>query len=74
MLVQCAPGEAYPEGLALTLELGPPLPPELGGGRAVLSPFAGNLLWIPEELAELLLPPREAFGDRAWTRRWQTAR
>ena len=71
LLIQAAPTEDLPEGLALTLEVGPPLPAELGGGRAVVSGFAGNLLRIPEDLAQALLPSRQAFGDPEQRQRWQ---
>ncbi|MDF1800834.1 MAG: hypothetical protein P1V81_16795, partial [Planctomycetota bacterium] len=74
LIVQTPASEAVPEAMGLSLEFGPALPAELGGGRAVVNGFTGNLVRVSEQQFEALMPPGAAFGDAGWTRRWKDLR
>ena len=62
-----APSDELPEGLSLTLEIGP----ERDGAHAAINQGTGNLVRLDAATVAALLPPREAFRSPAWTQRWR---
>ena len=66
-------GSTEPEGprVPLMLRIGPLLPPELGGGHAVVNTFSGNLIRMPAKFVELALPLASDFEDPERIRGWK---
>lgn len=67
LLFAWAPTEALPEGLSMTLRIGP----ERNGSHAAIHTGTGNLIRLSVAQIELLLPMREDFRDPQAIQRWR---
>ena len=67
VLFAWAPTEALPEGLSMTLSIGP----ERDGSHAAIHTGTGNLIRLSAAQVQALLPTREDFRDPKALQRWR---
>ena len=74
LLFASRPTESQPNGTTFTITIGPPLPPELGGGHAAIHGASQNLVRLSRELVEAVLPARGTLLDPMSQRLWKQPR